>query len=137
MAETLTKKQQKALAFRSKQKAKKSGKAIPGDLPEADPDIDGADGAGAEGAGEGSGPATKSSGKRKRDDEAGAEVVKSKQDLSGGAKGKAKSIGKGTEGWDDDEEGGAKKKSKKEIKQRFILFIGMSLFFDVLVTTKW
>lgn len=40
---TLSKKQQKAQAFRSKQKAKKSGKPLPDDVPELDGDGDGGD----------------------------------------------------------------------------------------------
>lgn len=124
----LTKKQQKAQAFRSKQKAKKSGRALPEDVPESDiPDEDiGEDG--------GVIAEASSSKKRKRGDaEAGdGEGKEGKpEDLTGGAKGKAKSIGKGKGKWEEDgeEDGKATKKSKKEIKQRFILFIGGSEIF--------
>jgi nucleolar protein 6 len=110
MSAPLTKKQQKALAFRTKQKAKRADLPEPEAVPEQDLDLDAEtdDAVVAMEAGS-------SSKKRKRDDE---------------VKGKGK--GKKT-AWDDDEDGdeadaGAKKKSKKEVKQRFILFVGESTY---------
>lgn len=113
MSTTLTKKQQKALAFRSKQKAKRSGKeeVVPQDVPEQDPIED-------DGADEVDQPVVaESSKKRKREEEAPGNKA--------GAKVKGK--GKAKNAWDDEaegEEGKIGKKSKKEIKQRFILFVG-------------
>ncbi|KAL1412891.1 hypothetical protein Q8F55_000640 [Vanrija albida] len=107
MSATLTKKQQKALAFRSKQKAKAKGLPEPEDVPETDL----AEGAEDEGGDDEPAVATAStSSKRKRDDDGDKAEAKS-------AKGKGKKTA-----WDEDEEGD--KKSKKEIKQRFILFVG-------------
>lgn len=114
MAETaaLTKKQQKALAFRSKQKAKKLGKGDGEqlDVPEQDP---------VEEEEVVEAPVQK---KRKRDDaiENGGKVVEAEVP-KGKGKGKAKTA------WDEEEEKDEGKKSKKEVKQRFILFVGMLL----------
>ncbi|WVR06305.1 hypothetical protein IAU60_003335 [Kwoniella sp. DSM 27419] len=120
MSETLTKKQQKLKAFRSKQKAKKADAEVPADLPEQDllADDDVADAVVVSQA------KPRAAEKRKRDDEEdaveegegageGNEKVKQPQE-----KGKKKKTA-----WDEDEEG-PKKKTKKDIKQRFILFVG-------------
>ena len=112
MSAIITKKQQKALAFRAKQKAKKSGhigedqQDVPEqDLPENethDPSLT------AEGSAE----------KRK------LKVVNPERsandDNKAGLRKKRKAA------WDDEEEKevGEETKSKKEIKQRFILFVG-------------
>jgi hypothetical protein len=114
MAEALTKKQQKALAFKNKQKSKRrgDGELEQPDVPEQDLLND-------------------------DDEEAPEKVVekeKAKKDVvkdveEGGAEESEKKKGKRKKtAWDDDEEEeeGEKvaKKSKKDIKQRFILFVG-------------
>lgn len=119
----LSKKQQKAAAFRAKHKAKVD--AIP-DVPEADVDL----------AAEEEAVAPEPEGKRKRKREGDEDVegeVKAKEE----AKGKGKAKGKKGEGnkkkdGDADEEDGVeegddeKPKKSKDTKQRFILFIGES-----------
>ena len=142
MSTELTKKQQKAQAFRAKQKAKKGGRGEVDiqDVPEADLDVDGDDVVsektvkreekaegrkrkredGQSGDASGAGPST------------AAGAVDAKAEDGADSKAKAKSKGKGKKSaWDDDEadgEGGeagkAGKKTKKDVKQRFILFIG-------------
>lgn len=106
MSTALTKKQQKAQAFRSKQKSKKGGKedVIPQDVPEQDL-IEGQDETVEDEA-----VIAEPSNKRKREEEV--------KDVKG--KGKAKTA------WDEDgeEKKKSKKEIKKEIKQRFILFVG-------------
>lgn len=121
----LSKRQQKALLFRQKQKAAKTGEAIPGDVPEEDiQEDDDAEAITAKVTPETKGESSTAGKKRKRAvEEKEGEV----QDLTDGLKGKTKDVGKGKgKAWEDDAEGGEKsgKKSKKEIKQRFILFIG-------------
>lgn len=102
MSSTLSRKQQKAQAFKSKQKAKRSGKGDTDqpDVPEVDLD-DEQEPAIAE---------SSSSKKRKRLDtnEATSEAVK----------------GKGKAAVEEDKAEKPVKKSKKEVKQRFILFVG-------------
>ncbi|GFZ45248.1 hypothetical protein JCM24511_02974 [Saitozyma sp. JCM 24511] len=115
MSAPLTKKQQKALAFRSKQKAKKADLPEPDAVPEEDID-DAGDVIDAVVVSKSSAPAEASSSKdrKRKRDEGEAEAVPKK--------GKGKKTA-----WDDDEEGEGeegKKKSKKEVKQRFILFVG-------------
>jgi len=108
MSTTFTKKQQKALDYRSKQKVKKSGRGEieQADVPEQDLEQD--EVVDAVVVGEGS--------KKKRKREAESERV--------GKEG-AKAKGKTRSAWDEeDAEGDEGKKSKKEIKQRFILFVG-------------
>ena len=112
MSAPLTKKQQKALAFRSKQKNKKYGReeVIPDDIPEqdaveeTDEVVD-------------STPHAEEFKKRKRANEVVEPVD---------VKGKDQAPMKAKTAWDDEEgeEEGEGKKSKKEIKQRFILFVG-------------
>lgn len=135
MSATLSKKKQKALLFRQQAKAKKTGEALPGDVPEQDApedDIDGADAVVVQTASTKNGESSTASltKKRKRQGEEGKADCSTAQDLTGGIKGKAQAVGKGKgKAWDDadGEEGGkAGKKSKKEVKQRFILFIGGS-----------
>jgi hypothetical protein len=114
MAEALTKKQQKALAFKNKQKSKRrgDGELEQPDVPEQDLLND-------------------------DDEEVPEKVVekeKTKKEVvkdseEGGAEESEKKKGKRKKtAWDDDEEEeeGDKvaKKSKKDIKQRFILFVG-------------
>ncbi|WWD18422.1 hypothetical protein CI109_102872 [Kwoniella shandongensis] len=119
----LTKKQQKALAFRSKQKAKKAGQEAPPDLPEEDevvPDDD-----------EKtvsvnvSGPSKEKS-KKEGEGDAGEEdegAATKKDGESTKDKGKKRKTA-----WDEEEEGegeaGKGKKGRKDAKQRFILFVG-------------
>lgn len=114
MAEALTKKQQKALAFKNKQKSKRrgDGELEQPDVPEQDLLDD--------------------------DEEVPEKVVEKKEKAKkevtkdveeGGAEESEKKKGKRKKtAWDDDEEEeeGEKvaKKSKKDIKQRFILFVG-------------
>ncbi|ODO05231.1 nucleolar protein 6 [Cryptococcus wingfieldii CBS 7118] len=127
MSTTLTKKQQKALAFRSKQKAKKSGTEVPEDLPEQD--LDDND--------ENEQPEVvvkanekeKSAGKRKRDDEEEKEPSADDEDTTTKPedKGKGKETKKRKTAWDEEEEG-KKNKGRKDAKQRFILFIGNLTF---------
>nr|ADE10076.1 RRM [Tremella fuciformis] len=104
---SLSKKQQKAAAFRAKQKGKKP---LPEDVPEQDPLVD-----------EEANQVAESSKKRKREEGGDEIVVKSTKGIG---KGKAKA----GDGWDDEEgkeeAAAAKKKSKKDVKQRFILFVG-------------
>ncbi|WOO77371.1 putative RNA-binding protein [Vanrija pseudolonga] len=99
-----------------KQKAKAKGLPEPEDVPEAD--LEGGEGGEGEGADDEPAVATAStSTKRKRGDEDDTAETKKKDSR---AKGKGKKTA-----WDEDEEGeGDKRKSKKEIKQRFILFVG-------------
>ena len=120
MSTALTKKQQKAQAFRAKQKAKKSGKedVIPADIPEQDP-IDDEDVPDKDDA-----TIAESSKTRKREEAEGAEM--------GGSTTAAKGKGKAKTAWDDEDGlGQPVKKSKKEIKQRFILFVGEYFFSDL------
>ena len=119
---SLSKKQQKAAAFRAKQKGKKP---LPEDVPEQDPLVD-----------EEADQVAESSKKRKRDEGGDEIIVKSSKGIG---KGKAKA----GDGWEDDEDKDeaavAKKKSKKDAKQRFILFVGKhSVQFEVLrcLTTR-
>ena len=112
MAEALTKKQQKALAFKTKQKSKRrgDGEVEQPDVPEQDLLDD--------------------------DDEVPDKVIEKKdkkevvkQTEPSGAEESEKKKGKRKKtAWDDDEdeeeEEKAAKKSKKDIKQRFILFVG-------------
>lgn len=127
MAENLTKKQQKALAFRAKQKGKKSGKqeVVPEDVPEQDLVEDNeveavaavSDAAEASKKGKGI-----DAGKEEKAEGCSKDVKETK-----GAKAKGK--GKAKNAWEEGEEGeggedAEGKKSKKEIKQRFILFVG-------------
>ena len=115
MSAPLTKKQQKAFAFRAKQKAKKSGQAEDEqeDVPEQDLEEDEVVDVVV--------AAESSKAKRKR----GSEIAEeSSPNLRTRSKPKAKTA------WDEDDGGEAGeggKKSKKEVKQRFILFIGRSL----------
>ena len=115
MAEALTKKQQKALAFKNKQKSKRrgDGELEQPDVPEQDLLND-------------------------DDEEVAQKVVEKKEKAKkevtkdveeGGAEESEKKKGKRKKtAWDDEEEEeeGEKvaKKSKKDIKQRFILFVG-------------
>ncbi|RXK41599.1 hypothetical protein M231_01098 [Tremella mesenterica] len=108
---SLTKKQQKAAAFKAKAKGKGKKDVVPADLPEEDvmevdeviepqPEIKGK--------------------KRKREVDGDVLGQEKKKDIG---KGKTKS----GDGWveDEQEEGiEGKKKSKKDVKQRFILFVG-------------
>jgi nucleolar protein 6 len=111
MAEALTKKQQKALAFKTKQKSKRrgDGEIEQPDVPEQDLLDD--------------------------DDELPEKVVEKKDKKEvvkeveeAGAEESEKKKGKRKKtAWDDEEdeeEEQAAKKSKKDIKQRFILFVG-------------
>lgn len=116
MSAALSKKQQKALAFRNKQKAKKRGGEEPEDLPEADL-IDEEEPVVAEKTK----PAAEGK-KRKREEDKGEKSEEAEADKAD-KKGKGKKEKAAAEGEEDDED---KKKSKKDIKQRFILFIGMS-----------
>jgi nucleolar protein 6 len=118
MSAPLTKKQQKALAFRSKQKAKKADLPEPDAVPEED--IDDADevvDAVVVSHSSATAEASSSGDKKRKRDGGEAEAAPKK--------GKVKKTA-----WDDDEEGEeeegeeGKKKSKKEVKQRFILFVG-------------
>lgn len=115
MAEALTKKQQKALAFKTKQKSKRrgDGEIEQPDVPEQDL-LDDDEEVVVEKVVEKKEKAKKEA--TKDVEEAGAEESEKK-------KGKRKKTA-----WDDDEEEeeGEKvaKKSKKDIKQRFILFVG-------------
>ena len=114
MAEGLTKKQQKAAAFKNKQKSirRGDGEVEQPDVPEQDLLDD--DGEEVEKVVE-------------KKEKAKKEVVKDVEE--GGAEESEKKKGKRKKtAWDDDEEEeeGEKvaKKSKKDIKQRFILFVG-------------
>lgn len=122
MSENLSKKQQKALAFRAKQKSKKRGDVQPDAVPEQDVIVEDDAIAGEEGE---AGPSTLSK-KRKREApmsegvDLAAEVKKGKQS----AKGKGKAAGWAEDDEETGEDGVKPKKSKKEVKQRFILFVG-------------
>jgi len=117
MSATLSKKQQKAAAFRAKQKAKKRGIEEPEDVPEADLDENNDEDATiAEKSSATKGADDKEKGKKRKredDEEAGDEEEGEGKDKKGNKKGKGK-----------DKDGEEEKKSKKDIKQRFILFIG-------------
>lgn len=126
MSANLTKKQQKALAFRQRSKKKLQPEDIPEqDIVEEDNEdeiIEQSSSNIASSSKEG----VKVGKKRKRNEEAvkGDEGV-SKMDLTDGIKGKLKDVGKGKGKWEGHEnEGETTKKSKKEVKQRFILFVG-------------
>lgn len=124
MAETLTKKQQKAQAFRSKQKEKKSGRAevVPEDVPEQDLIEDNdetADVASTKTKGNTGEASTK-----KKEGGEGKDVLKELKKGGKDVKGKGKAKNEWAEGEEGAAEGAEKKKSKKEIKQRFILFVG-------------
>lgn len=136
MAEPMTKKQQKAAAFRQKQKAKKSATidAIP-DVPEQD--IDDGDDAGEISTGKDKAGGSAEGSKKRKRDESGKPAtgggVKLADEVKKVVVGKGKGKGKAKSDWEEEGEGetGAEgekssKKSKKEIKQRFILFIGKS-----------
>lgn len=119
MSASLTKKQQKALAFRAKQKAKKSGRADgeQEDVPELDLEVDEVVDAVV---------IAQASKKKRRHD---TKELNESEKMTGESKStttreKVKSRLKIA--WDDDQEdeGDGGKKSKKEIKQRFILFVG-------------
>jgi len=124
MAEGLTKKQQKALAFKSKQKSKRRGD---GEVEQEDvPEQDIVDDEGNEVPAEEAKVEVK---KSKKDKEAeGKEPVAEAAEESEKKKGKRKKTA-----WDDEEEEAAEgekpaKKSKKDVTQRFILFVGKSSF---------
>ncbi|ORY28487.1 hypothetical protein BCR39DRAFT_482486 [Naematelia encephala] len=113
MSTTLTKKQQKAQAFRAKQRAKKSGKGETeqDEVPEVDLLEDDVP---AETEATIAESSSSSSKKRKREGE------EEKEPKASAGKGKGKKTA-----WDDEEQDGdAAKKTKKDIKQRFILFVG-------------
>jgi len=111
MSTRLTKKQQKALTFRAKQKAKRSGRAEAEqeDVPEQDLEED--EVVDAVVVAEGSGK------KRRRHEE---------DQTDEGAKNTETSKRKANQTAWDEEGDGAGRKSKKEVKQRFILFVGTS-----------
>ncbi|WVQ65729.1 uncharacterized protein L199_003907 [Kwoniella botswanensis] len=123
MSTALTKKQQKLAAFRNKQKAKKSGAGAKDvdqpDVPEQDLIDDNEDTA------EDAVVVSQSSGKEKaksKVDEVVAEEgegAQGSEELKTADKGKKKKTA-----WDDEENGEEKKKTKKDVKQRFILFVG-------------
>jgi nucleolar protein 6 len=113
MAEALTKKQQKALAFKTKQKSKRrgDGEVEQPDVPEQDLLDDDEEV-----------PEKAVEKKEKPKKEVAKDVEEAGAEESEKKKGKRKKTA-----WDDDEEEeGDKvaKKSKKDIKQRFILFVG-------------
>ena len=130
MTENLTKKQQKALAFRAKQKGKKSGKQeiVPEDVPEQDlvDDNEVEDVAEVPAVAEASKKGKSTDANKGEPSPAAAEG--SSTDIKEAKTAKAKGKGKAKNAWDEgeDAEGDAEdgKKSKKEIKQRFILFVG-------------
>ncbi|KAK8858533.1 hypothetical protein IAR55_002760 [Kwoniella newhampshirensis] len=123
-AAPLTKKQQKALAFRSKQKAKKAGGEAPPDLPEEDEVAQ-------DDEEDHKTVSLSTKGRSKKEDDGqgngddieGSEVVEDGTKASEGSKDKGK---KRKTAWDEDEEGAAEKgkKGRKDAKQRFILFVG-------------
>ncbi|OCF54858.1 hypothetical protein L486_07513 [Kwoniella mangroviensis CBS 10435] len=119
MSTTLTKKQQKLAAFRNKQKAKKSGPGAKDvdqpDVPEQDLMDDDEDAA--EDAVVVSQPSEKEKAKDKVDE--GVAVEDEEEEPKKVDKGKKKKTA-----WDDEEEDGEKKRTKKDVKQRFILFVG-------------
>ncbi|AAW43170.1 hypothetical protein CNBD3790 [Cryptococcus deneoformans B-3501A] len=121
MSETLTKKQQKAAAFRSKQKAKKAGVEAPPDLPEEDV-VEDAEAAEEEQVLD---QATK---KRKRNvEDENAENVVTVEESEVSIKPKDHEKKKRKTAWDEEGDGeseGKKGKGKKDAKQRFILFVG-------------
>ncbi|WVW84724.1 hypothetical protein I302_106759 [Kwoniella bestiolae CBS 10118] len=122
MSTTLTKKQQKLAAFRNKQKAKKSGAqdVDQPDVPEHDLLDDNEEDAEPQ---EDAVVVSKSSGKQKKAVEGEVEddekVAEGSEEVKKTDKGKKKKTA-----WDEDEEGEEKKKTKKDVKQRFILFVG-------------
>lgn len=122
MSAPLTKKQQKAAAFRSKQKAKKAGVEAPLDLPEEDV-VEDAEALEEEQALD---QATK---KRKRNaEDENAENVGTVEEAEMSVKPKNQEKKKRKTAWDEEGEGeseGKKGKGKKDAKQRFILFVGM------------
>jgi nucleolar protein 6 len=127
MAEGLTKKQQKALAFKSKQKSKRRGD---GEVEQEDvPEQDIVDDEGNEVPAEEAKVEVKKSKKDKEDKEVeGKEPVVDAAEESEKKKGKRKKTA-----WDDEEEEAAEgekpaKKSKKDVTQRFILFVGKLSF---------
>ncbi|WVN86497.1 uncharacterized protein L203_101661 [Cryptococcus depauperatus CBS 7841] len=121
MSANLTKKQQKALAFRNKQKAKKADGETPADLPEEDIIQDDVDQ-----------PKEKSVGidlskKRKRDEQEKEKTGSDTDEISKKTKDQEKK--KRKTAWDEDEgEHGKTEKNKKDAKQRFILFVGNLTF---------
>ncbi|WVQ82999.1 hypothetical protein IAT38_005137 [Cryptococcus sp. DSM 104549] len=124
MSAPLTKKQQKALAFRSKQKAKKAGAEEPADLPEEDVMQDDE-----EVVVEEEKVVSKGDKKRKRtgeEDGDDAEAGEAGGEEEKGAKGKEGEKKKRKTAWDEEEGGEEAKKGKgrKDAKQRFILFVG-------------
>ncbi|ORX40126.1 hypothetical protein BD324DRAFT_679179 [Kockovaella imperatae] len=123
MSSHLSRKQQKSQAFKAKQKAKKRGETIPEDVPEQDliEDVDevvdevvGDDVVDEPGSSTGTG-VVKGKGKALPTETDGP--IKEKVSAGGKGKKKAKTA------WDEDEDG-EQVKTKKDIKQRFILFIG-------------
>lgn len=126
----MTKKQQKALAFRAKQKGKKSGKqeVVPEDVPEQDlvDDNEVEDVAEVPAVAEASKKGKSTDANKGKPSTAAAEG--SSTDVKEAKTAQAKGKGKAKNAWDEgeDAEGDAEdgKKSKKEIKQRFILFVG-------------
>ncbi|WWC62628.1 uncharacterized protein I303_105225 [Kwoniella dejecticola CBS 10117] len=128
MSTNLTKKQQKLAAFRNKQKAKKAGAndIDQPDLPEQDllddneevPDEDAA-------------VAVKSSEKSSKKEKEKSKAKDQEDEVAPpqaeGSTDSAKPVDKGKKrktAWDEEEEGADKKKTKKDVKQRFILFVG-------------
>ncbi|OCF33437.1 nucleolar protein 6 [Kwoniella heveanensis BCC8398] len=127
MSANLTKKQQKLAAFRNKQKAKKAGAEAPPDLPEEDivaADDDDVVDAVVVSQSSSSKPQPQPQPKKK---DVAAEAEDQGDKVDGGESVKKDKGKKKKTAWDDDEEDGddaGKKKSKKDIKQRFILFVG-------------
>ncbi|WRT67728.1 uncharacterized protein IL334_004700 [Kwoniella shivajii] len=116
MSAALTKKQQKLAAFRNKQKTKKAGatEEVQPDLPEEDL-LDDAE--------EDAVVISQSDDKKQKGKSGDTEAVDDK--VKDGDKSTTVDKGKKRKtAWDEDEDGEAKKKSKKDIKQRFILFVG-------------
>lgn len=123
MSVPLTKKQQKAAAFRSKQKAKKAGVEAPPDLPEEDV-VEDAEVAVEEQA------LDQAAKKRKRNvEDENAETIDTVEEGDISVKPKDHEKKKRKTAWDEEGDGeseGKKGKGKKDAKQRFILFVGMS-----------
>lgn len=123
MSVPLTKKQQKAAAFRSKQKAKKAGVEAPPDLPEEDV-VEDAEVAVEEQA------LDQAAKKRKRNvEDENAETIDTVEEGDISVKPKDHEKKKRKTAWDEEGEGESeakKGKGKKDAKQRFILFVGMS-----------
>lgn len=123
MSVPLTKKQQKAAAFRSKQKAKKAGVEAPPDLPEEDV-VEDAEVAVEEQA------LDQAAKKRKRNvEDENAETIDTVEEGEISVKPKDREKKKRKTAWDEEGEGESeakKGKGKKDAKQRFILFVGMS-----------